>query len=160
MLHGHPCQPSLQVRQIWRHQLLPIAIYRSLKKTAENVTSHGFGSNFSGAAFCLPHHLVDILLFYLYYLRNGGTNNADVLLIAILSFVFSLQTERRLVDIMTMSFRWCSCLSKESSTVRNMNRICSDCWEFVLMWLTALRRCWITSSNRFVTSAGWLDTAS
>ena len=27
-------------------------------KTAENATSDGFGSNFSGAPFCLPHQLV------------------------------------------------------------------------------------------------------
>ena len=33
-----------------------------VRKTAENVASGGFVSNFSGAAFCLPCQLVDILL--------------------------------------------------------------------------------------------------
>ena len=36
-----------------------------LKKADENAASYGFGSNFSGAAFCLPHQLVGILLSYL-----------------------------------------------------------------------------------------------
>ena len=31
MLHGHPRRPSLQPHWIWRHELLPIDIYRSLK---------------------------------------------------------------------------------------------------------------------------------
>ena len=31
------------------------------KKTAENSASNGFGSNFNGAAFCLPHHSVGFL---------------------------------------------------------------------------------------------------
>ena len=31
MLHGHPCCPSLRPQRIWRHQLLPIGIYRSSK---------------------------------------------------------------------------------------------------------------------------------
>ena len=36
-----------------------------VRKTAENATSDGFGSYFSGAAFCLPYQLVGILLpFY------------------------------------------------------------------------------------------------
>ena len=33
-----------------------------VRKGAENDTSDGFGSNFSGAAFCLPHQMVGILL--------------------------------------------------------------------------------------------------
>ena len=32
-----------------------------LKKTAQNAASNGFGSKFSGAAFCLPHQLVGFL---------------------------------------------------------------------------------------------------
>ena len=31
---------------------------------AENTASDGFRSNFRGAAFCLPHQLVGILLLY------------------------------------------------------------------------------------------------
>ena len=33
-----------------------------VRNTAENVASGGFGSNFGGAAFCLIHQLVGILL--------------------------------------------------------------------------------------------------
>ena len=32
------------------------------EKTAQNAPSDGVGSNFSGAAFCLPHQLVGFLL--------------------------------------------------------------------------------------------------
>ena len=32
------------------------------EKTAQNAACNGFGSNFCGAAFCLPHHVVGILL--------------------------------------------------------------------------------------------------
>ena len=34
-----------------------------VRKTVDNAASDGFRSNFSGAAFCLPHQLVGILLF-------------------------------------------------------------------------------------------------
>ena len=33
-----------------------------IRKTAENAACDGFGSKFSGAAFCLPHQLVGFLL--------------------------------------------------------------------------------------------------
>ena len=33
-----------------------------VRKTVENAASDGFGSNVSGAAFCLPHQLVRFLL--------------------------------------------------------------------------------------------------
>ena len=35
--------------------------FTEFRKTADNAASDGFGLNFSGAAFCLPHHLVGIL---------------------------------------------------------------------------------------------------
>ena len=34
------------------------------QKTAEIATADGFGSNFSGASFCLSHQLVGFLLFF------------------------------------------------------------------------------------------------
>ena len=37
------------------------------KKMAENAASDGFGLNFSGAVFCLPHLLVSFL-FYVWQL--------------------------------------------------------------------------------------------
>ena len=40
------------------------------KKTVENAASDGFGSTFSGAAFCLPHQLVGILFSYLVGSKN------------------------------------------------------------------------------------------
>ena len=46
------------------YQLLPIGISRC-SKTAKNAASDGFGSNFSGAAFRLPHQLVGILFYYI-----------------------------------------------------------------------------------------------
>ena len=39
--------------------------HKSFRKTAENAASDGFESNSSGAAFCLPHQLVGVLLSYL-----------------------------------------------------------------------------------------------
>ena len=62
MLHGHPCQPT-----VYNHTGYDITSYfRSafieVGKPAENAASDDFGSNFSGAAFCLPHQLVGILL--------------------------------------------------------------------------------------------------
>ena len=46
---------SLQPHWIWRHQLLPVGIYPSKFRNV------GFGSNFSGTAFCLPHQLMGFL---------------------------------------------------------------------------------------------------
>ena len=40
-LQRHPCRYSLSLYRIWRHQLLPVGIYRN-KKTAENAASDGF----------------------------------------------------------------------------------------------------------------------
>ena len=37
--------------------------FTEVQKAAENAASDGIGSNFSDAAFCLPHQLVGILLF-------------------------------------------------------------------------------------------------
>ena len=62
MLHAHLCRPSLRPH---RHQLLPIDIYRN-SKNGRNAASDGFGSNFIGTAFCLPHQLVGILFGYTY----------------------------------------------------------------------------------------------
>ena len=39
-----------------------ISVYTSSKETAQNAASDGFGSGFSGVAFCLPHQLVGFLL--------------------------------------------------------------------------------------------------
>ena len=35
--------------------------FMEVRKTTENATFDGFGSNISGAAFCVPHQLVGIL---------------------------------------------------------------------------------------------------
>ena len=40
------------------------SIFIEVRKTAENAASYGFGSNFSGAAFCLSRQLEDFLLPY------------------------------------------------------------------------------------------------
>ena len=42
--------------------LLPVGICGSSKNLAHNAAFNGFWSNFSGAAFCLPHQLVGFLL--------------------------------------------------------------------------------------------------
>ena len=63
MLHGHACRPTQQPHRITGYDVT--RYYRSafieVRQTAENAASDGFGSNFSGAAFCLPHQLVGIL---------------------------------------------------------------------------------------------------
>jgi hypothetical protein len=44
----------------------PVGIYgNSRKRSVQNAASDGFGSNFSGAPFCLPHQLVGFLLAFL-----------------------------------------------------------------------------------------------
>ena len=35
-----------------------------VRKTAANAATNGFWSNFSGAAFCLSHQLMDLLLIF------------------------------------------------------------------------------------------------
>ena len=39
-----------------------LSAFTEVRKTAEIAASDGFGSHFSGGAFCLPHQLVGILL--------------------------------------------------------------------------------------------------
>ena len=56
-IHAH--RSSLQPQLIWRHQLLPVSSYCQ-KLPGETAVSHGFGSYFSDAAFCLAQ---TILLF-------------------------------------------------------------------------------------------------
>ena len=48
--------------------------FTEVQKTAENADSDGFGSNFSGAALCLPHRLVGILFVNIIY-RDGICRN-------------------------------------------------------------------------------------
>ena len=57
------------VGDIWPHKSAGYDVtsyfqsaFIEVRKTAENAASDGFGSNFSGAAFCLPHQLVGFLL--------------------------------------------------------------------------------------------------
>ena len=59
---GHPWRLTLHPYLIWPHQLLPIAIYRS-SQNGRKCRFQRFGSNFSGAVFCLPHQLVGFLLY-------------------------------------------------------------------------------------------------
>ena len=50
ILQAHPSQATLQPHWIWRHQLIPVCIYRSSTK-GRKCSIRGFESNFSGAAF-------------------------------------------------------------------------------------------------------------
>ena len=45
-------------------------------KTAENAASDSFGSNFSGAAFCLPYQMVGILFIVII----KSSTDADLML--------------------------------------------------------------------------------
>ena len=44
---------------------------------AENAAPDGFGANFSGAVFCLPHQMVGILLGLSITAFHGGMCNDD-----------------------------------------------------------------------------------
>ena len=59
MLHGHPIHADI----VYSHTGYDVTSYfhQSSQKTAANAACDGFGSNFSGAAFCLPHQLVGFL---------------------------------------------------------------------------------------------------
>ena len=76
MLHGHLWWPNLRPHRIWRHQLLPIGIYQS-SKNGRKCRPRRLWSNFSGAAFCLPHQMVGIIscVLYLKISRWYGNEN-------------------------------------------------------------------------------------
>ena len=56
------------------HIFRPLFNPDPLRKTAENAASDGFGSNFSGTAFCLPHQFLNISLCYL----AGGSKSISI----------------------------------------------------------------------------------
>ena len=56
----HPCRPSLEPRGYVDISYAGQHLWK-FEKTVHNVASYCFGSNYSGAAFCLPHQLVAFL---------------------------------------------------------------------------------------------------
>ena len=60
MLHGHQCRVDGHTGYDVTNYFRPA--FAEVRKTAENAASDSFGSNFSGAAFCLPQQLVSLLL--------------------------------------------------------------------------------------------------
>ena len=57
----------------------PVGIYESSRKrSVQNAASDGFGSNFSGAAFCLLHQLVGFLLGKSSYDKNPKSKTIEI----------------------------------------------------------------------------------
>ena len=88
-INNHLHAQSLQPNRIWRHQVLPIGIYRSSEWTAENTAASGYGSNFSGTAFCLPHQWVGFLLIILLWLcQLQPAFNGEIPTTSLTSFIW------------------------------------------------------------------------